>query len=147
MAEETTALSLSERIAQSQQQLEASREQTTQNESDDPVVTGLTPTQQMELSKFNTVSLLCFAAVVMIVIALSIHKMDKMYLNKMLKIYGTVLILFLSVYLVITGWSTDQITPVIGLLGTVAGYLLGSSVNESTKAPKSDAPQGEGGGG
>jgi hypothetical protein len=36
--------------------------------------------------------------------------------------------------LVIAGYSKDQITPVIGLLGVVAGYLLGANEQQSGSA-------------
>ncbi len=43
-----------------------------------------------------------------------------------LRVFGTILILVLAVFLVIAGYDDKQIAPVLGLLGTVAGYLLGS---------------------
>lgn len=35
------------------------------------------------------------------------------------------LIVTASVFLVTVGWSKEQISPVIGLFGTIAGYILG----------------------
>lgn len=37
------------------------------------------------------------------------------------------LIIIVTVFLVIVGYTDQQIAPVIGLLGTIAGYLLGRS--------------------
>ncbi|TDU63062.1 hypothetical protein EI77_04583 [Prosthecobacter fusiformis] len=42
-----------------------------------------------------------------------------------------------AVFLVITGYSQDQIAPVIGLLGTIIGYLLGAG----TRTPPDTAAQ------
>lgn len=42
-----------------------------------------------------------------------------------LKTFGIPLIVASSVFIVITGLRTETLTPVIGLLGTIAGYLLG----------------------
>ena len=42
-----------------------------------------------------------------------------------LRILGTILILVMAVFLVIAGYNDQQIAPVMGLLGTVAGYILG----------------------
>ena len=42
-----------------------------------------------------------------------------------LRTYGTILIIVTSVFLVVAGYSSSQIAPVMGLMGTVAGYLLG----------------------
>jgi hypothetical protein len=47
--------------------------------------------------------------------------------NSVLRVFGTILILVFSVFLVVAGYDDKQIAPVLGLLGTVAGYLLGKS--------------------
>ncbi len=44
-----------------------------------------------------------------------------------LKTFGSVLIVVSAVFLIVAGYSEQQISPVIGLLGTVAGYILGRS--------------------
>jgi hypothetical protein len=35
-------------------------------------------------------------------------------------------------FLITAGYTSDQIAPMIGLLGTIAGYLLGKSTQGST---------------
>jgi hypothetical protein len=45
--------------------------------------------------------------------------------NAVLRVFGTILILVFAVFLVVAGYDDKQIAPVLGLLGTVAGYLLG----------------------
>jgi hypothetical protein len=37
-----------------------------------------------------------------------------------------------AVFLVLLGYSNEQMTPVIGLLGTMIGYILGSSTSRSS---------------
>jgi hypothetical protein len=44
-----------------------------------------------------------------------------------LRVLGTILILVFALFLVLAGCDDKQIAPVLGLLGTVAGYLLGRS--------------------
>lgn len=43
-----------------------------------------------------------------------------------LKVFGLVLIVTMSAFLMVAGYSDQQLTPIIGLLGTLAGYLLGT---------------------
>ena len=50
--------------------------------------------------------------------------------DSVLSIFGTILIIVASVFLVVAGYSDQQIAPVIGLLGTIAGYLLGKNSRE-----------------
>ncbi len=46
--------------------------------------------------------------------------------HDILKLFGTMIIVISAVFLVVAGYSDTQITPIVGLLGTIAGYLLGS---------------------
>jgi uncharacterized membrane protein len=48
-----------------------------------------------------------------------------------LRIFGTILIIMLAVFLVVAGYTDTQIAPVMGLLGTIAGYLLGKETKET----------------
>lgn len=54
--------------------------------------------------------------------------------ESVLKILGVILIITSSVFLVVAGYSDQQISPVIGLLGTLAGYLLGKDTKEQTSS-------------
>ena len=49
-----------------------------------------------------------------------------------LRIFGTILIIVIAVFLVVAGYSDTQISPVMGLLGTIAGYLLGRESRDRT---------------
>lgn len=48
-----------------------------------------------------------------------------------LRIFGTILIVVIAVFLVVAGYTDTQIAPVMGLLGTIAGYLLGKDTKDS----------------
>jgi hypothetical protein len=43
------------------------------------------------------------------------------------RIVGLTLVVVAGLFLITAGYSQDQIAPMVGLLGTVAGYLLGKS--------------------
>jgi hypothetical protein len=43
------------------------------------------------------------------------------------KLFGVTLIIVTASILIISGFSADEIAPIVGLLGTIAGYLLGKS--------------------
>lgn len=53
--------------------------------------------------------------------------------ESILRTYGTILIIVVSVFLVVAGYSSNQIAPVIGLMGTLAGYLLGKGDKENNR--------------
>lgn len=60
--------------------------------------------------------------------------------ESVLRILGTILIVVCAVFLVVAGYSNTQIAPVIGLLGTIAGYLLGK---ESSRRKNKTSPDNE----
>ncbi|MGA4607303.1 hypothetical protein [Pseudoalteromonas maricaloris] len=43
-----------------------------------------------------------------------------------------ILVILLSVFIVVAGYDKDQITPLIGLFGTIVGYILGKRSNSKT---------------
>ena len=64
-----------------------------------------------------------------IVIALCAHLMknSKPSPEAVLRVFGTVLIIVGALFLVVAGYTDKQMAPVMGLLGTLAGYLLGKA--------------------
>lgn len=50
-----------------------------------------------------------------------------------LKVVGVVSIIGFSSLLLVAGYSNDQLTPIVGLFGAIAGYLLGKDVNGEKK--------------
>lgn len=69
--------------------------------------------------------LLAFSLVVLIIIAYLIKHGSE--IDALLRSFGTILIIIAAIFLTIAGYDEQQIAPVIGLLGTIAGYLLGQS--------------------
>jgi hypothetical protein len=57
--------------------------------------------------------------------------------QEVLRLYGVVIIVGLSALLLVTGFSNSQLTPIVGLFGAIAGYLLGkdSSKDNNDKPP------------
>lgn len=53
--------------------------------------------------------------------------------DSVLKVMGTILIIISSIFLVVAGYTDTQIAPVMGLLGTIAGYLLGKNADGTPK--------------
>ena len=52
-------------------------------------------------------------------------------IDTILRFFGTTLIIVMAVFLVVAGYSDKQIGPVMGLLGTIAGYLLGKDTKDN----------------
>jgi succinate-acetate transporter protein len=76
-----------------------------------------------------SVAVLFYGAFTLILAALLIKSGKSS--ESVLRIFGTILIIIVAVFLVVAGYSNDQIAPVIGLLGTLAGYLLGKGESSS----------------
>ena len=58
-----------------------------------------------------------------------------------LRILGTISIITFAVFLIVAGYSDQQIAPAMGLLGTIAGYLLGKDqARPREQNPQTPAP-------
>jgi hypothetical protein len=84
-----------------------------------------------ELVKFLTISILVFVGAAILVTAALYWRAGTAHQN-ILKAFGLLTIVGLSAVLVIVGFSTEQLTPVIGLFGAIAGYLLGKDSRTDT---------------
>ena len=49
--------------------------------------------------------------------------------QQVVKVFGLLVILGLSSLLLVVGYSNEQLTPIIGLFGAIAGYLLGKDAS------------------
>ena len=81
-------------------------------------------------------SLLVFALIVLGLMTFLIIRTERV--GPILRAFGVPLIITAAAFLIVTGFSDQQISPVIGLLGTIAGYLLGKTDDRPpppTKAP------------
>lgn len=88
-----------------------------------------TPTSAMTMS-----SLVLLFGLITIALASWLIKSGKTSDN-ILRIYGTIMIIVISVFLVVAGYNNNQIAPVTGLLGTIAGYLLGKGAQNDSGKP------------
>jgi hypothetical protein len=75
-----------------------------------------------------SISVLVFTAVVLVLATLLLWRKD--YGGQMiLKAFGLITIIGMSAFLMVVGYSNEQLTPIIGLFGALAGYLLGKDTN------------------
>lgn len=49
--------------------------------------------------------------------------------QQIVKVFGLLVILGLSSLLLVVGYSNEQLTPIVGLFGAIAGYLLGKDAS------------------
>ncbi|MCW7537727.1 hypothetical protein OOT46_07670 [Aquabacterium sp. A7-Y] len=73
-------------------------------------------------------SVLVFGSFVICVAALLVKRGKTA--ESVLRMFGTILIIVAALFLVVAGYSDQQVAPVMGLLGTIAGYLLGKDSGE-----------------
>ena len=93
-----------------------------------------------ELIKFLTLSVLIFGILIIIIMAILV--LNHSSAGEVLRLFTVPLVIVAAVFLVVTGYSQDQITPVIGLLGTLAGYILGvQSQKTGSQPPNPPQPQ------
>jgi hypothetical protein len=52
--------------------------------------------------------------------------------DRVFKMYTLNIVVFVGTLLIVIGFSDSQIAPMMGLLGTIVGYILGSPHNKST---------------
>jgi lipopolysaccharide export LptBFGC system permease protein LptF len=45
--------------------------------------------------------------------------------HQVLRVFGVIAILGFSALLLVVGYNNEQLTPIVGLFGAIAGYLLG----------------------
>lgn len=76
-----------------------------------------------------SMSVLLFGLIISIIAAALIKNGKNS--DSVLRTLGTITIIISALFLVVAGYSDKQISPVIGLLGTIAGYILGKSNSES----------------
>jgi len=82
---------------------------------------GWTPSLVISLS----FSILVFGLLVMLLISRLVMRGTD--LNALIRAFALILIIVAAIFLVVAGYTQEQIAPVMGLLGTIAGYLLGNT--------------------
>ncbi|MDD5177061.1 MAG: hypothetical protein PHQ05_11640 [Sterolibacterium sp.] len=77
-----------------------------------------------ELVKFLSISVLGFSCVALIMAAILLWRSSAPP-NQVLRVFGVISILCFSALLLVVGYNNEQLTPIVGLFGAIAGYLLG----------------------
>jgi hypothetical protein len=81
-----------------------------------------------------TIVILVFALAALTILYLLVRKPP---VNAfVLRIFVITILVFGSLLVVSTGYVTEQITPIIGFFGTIAGYLLGRGDRPNEPPPK-----------
>ncbi len=77
-----------------------------------------------EIVQFLAISVLGFSCVALIM-ATALLWRSGAPAHQVLKVFGIITILGFSALLLVVGYSNEQLTPIVGLFGAIAGYLLG----------------------
>ena len=83
--------------------------------------------KSQQISLPLSISVLVFGFLIIFLIFLLLWKRNQGIGIMTMKIFGLVIIITACIFLIVAGFSKDQITPVIGLFGIIAGYLLGAN--------------------
>jgi len=86
-----------------------------------------------ELIKFLCVSVLLFISMALVLATVLLLK-NRASSTAAIKIFGVLTIVGMSALLVIAAYSSAQLTPIIGLFGAIAGYLLGKDNGAAAEA-------------
>ena len=79
------------------------------------------------LVKFLSSSILLFSVLALVLCTVLLWRRNS-DAPEILKIFGIISIISLSALLLIVGFDNEQLTPIVGLFGAIAGYLLGKDV-------------------
>jgi hypothetical protein len=98
-----------------------------------PVITAIDRLQAE--SAYLSIALLVFGLLAMSVALFRVQQ-SALTESGALRIVGATAVVVMAAFLCTAGYTLEQITPAIGLLGTMGGYLLGRS---ESKAPDTSA--------
>ena len=98
-----------------------------------PIVIAQSAQGRSEYEIGLTYAVLAFTGLALLAVAFLAARAAKPWApDSIIRVFGIILIIPLSVLLVVAGYSEKQIAPVIGLLGVIAGYLLGHTQRPSS---------------
>jgi hypothetical protein len=92
-----------------------------------------------ELVQFLSIAILVFTFLTLFLSTILMWR-NKAPGEHILKVFGVVSIIGISALLVVAGYDHVQLTPIVGLFGAVAGYLLGKEVASSNTHKPSEPP-------
>tara|TARA_R110001599_G_scaffold333327_1_gene549247 strand:- start:551 stop:916 length:366 start_codon:yes stop_codon:yes gene_type:complete len=77
-----------------------------------------------ELVQFLAISVLGFSCVALVMATVLLWRSGAPP-HQVLQVFGVITILAFSALLLVVGYNNEQLTPIVGLFGAIAGYLLG----------------------
>lgn len=77
-----------------------------------------------DLVKFLSIGVLGFSCIAL-VMATVLFWRSRAPPHQVLRAFGVISILGFSALLLVVGYNNEQLTPIVGLFGAIAGYLLG----------------------
>lgn len=83
-----------------------------------------------DLVTFLSTSILIFTFGALLIGAILLWR-HRSQSSQILHVLGVITILGVSAFLLVVGYSNEQLTPIIGLFGAIAGYLLGKDSDKS----------------
>ncbi len=77
-----------------------------------------------ELVRFLATGVLGFSAIAMLLATVLLWRTNAPA-QQVLRVFGVITIVAFSALLLVVGYNNEQLTPIVGLFGAIAGYLLG----------------------
>ena len=77
-----------------------------------------------ELVRFLAISVLGFSSLALVISAALLWRASATP-TQILRVTGVISIVAFSALLLVVGYDNQQLTPIVGLFGAIAGYLLG----------------------
>ena len=77
-----------------------------------------------DLIRYLVVAVLVFTMISLVLSTLLLWRRNA-HGDTVLKVFGIISIVGISAVLLVAGYNNDQLTPIVGLFGAIAGYLLG----------------------
>lgn len=88
-----------------------------------------------ELIRFLATSVLAFTFGALVLGALLLWRSNSSG-TQILRVLGIITIIGISALLLVVGYSNEQLTPIVGLFGAIAGYLLGKDGTPPSHEPR-----------
>lgn len=85
-----------------------------------------------------SIAVLIFGLIIIVGVMFIMFKQNKPWNSNSIQMVGLIMVVTASIFLMTAGYSTKQVTPVIGLLGTIVGFLLGKTNSPDQKGGDGD---------
>lgn len=89
----------------------------------------------------NGYAVLFSGTLITIILLIVMNIRGKFFGPNFTKVLGITILLTFLVFLTVVSNSLDKLTPVVGLIGTLAGYLFGKSEKDDLKNNPNSQPQ------